>query len=1281
MSRPSIDFEPAPETSLLISTKKHHSIKELTTDKTDKKESSHWQKLRLATAATKAFRSAHQQNLASPYKRSDSISRVACPWKQISSKNIQTDFDAPPPHAANCPCCVRTPFEIEAGDKCVVVKTKKPAATTDERRKAVLRRWHLPLLALRFKPLTPLKISNDAEMDQPLPQCPATLRGELPNGLSYFIRSCAKPAGRAVIRLVFRAGSLNEADDQLGMAHFVEHCAFLKLKSYGKGELVSFLESIGAQFGADLNAHTSFSETVYKLNVPIDGEKGFELLDKALGIAGEWASGVLIEEDLVTPERTVVNEEWRSRLGVGSRLFQQYLSTVWGHERLAKRLPIGGEGDAKGMKCVLNGDVQRLRDFYSHNYRPELCAIIAVGDFAHLEKGGKTILSLIEKHMGKWPRTPKERYAKALPFECTAPKQLPDAPTKTLICIDSELSGSAVEIGLVLAPAPWARTARTLLDSMQRDIWMEVLNFRLAKLVENGGADPPFAGAHGSREAFEGAPMFELSASLRTEDQWEGALSTILDEANRLLLYGATEAEVDRIVKNYESGLQARYRERHDVESAEIASELVTHFLHDGESVANMSLEYVTRLLLALLGKKNSYEDVPFIDASSVSAAGKASFSKLSSPTFLRVIAPRGGPKSEAALLKVLEDANERVASGKIKPPADEKPPSADALFAEAAACGALSPAKLVSKEPLVFSCASHESLQQYLSPVLEARDGYWMDPKLEAFHWTFDNGCTVTWARTPFEADTISISASALGGYGERKAVKEESDWWGAADAALNGIGELKNVDLSVALAGIAASGHASCGVGARSLSGGCTSNHLKEALHLMWASAKRARFDDSTLVRLVRNAKEMCAQRKADPGYHFEERVSALLNGKRSKAHTDAYGDTAFNREIAALEAPHAVATMAALRRAAVGEAGAGCWSFILVGALPPTSELQELLEATLGAFDAPPQYTINLEEPTSEMSPKYGGEDTEVAAADSGRPRPLVEGWLKAPKCFPRLPDEEEKEVARKAAWQNWLYGPRKGARYAKVRAGREDSSSTVILLPADPKPLKALSAASRVSVRNPADSAVRSIHYARSMAGAVAEVRLRKKLREELGLVYSVGCAYQSSGSTSVQFTCDPNKANKCVKEALKTLWAIADGEVEQSEIDAIVEQDKRSAEEGLIRNGYYEGILVSAVQSARTAPTWMREGEGVAHERASGADPKLIAEKVLLESKLNDAPPTLAAVKAAAVQIFPSDDRVVVTMVREYTWGEVGRRVLLAAAVVAVAAVAVKRRAR
>src|SRR5262245_33974416 len=205
----------------------------------------------------------------------------------------------------------------------------------------------------------------------PLPLDLAIRTGTLPNGLTFFIRHNALPNDRVMLRLVVKAGSIDEADDQRGLAHVLEHMAFNGTAHFKPGELVSYLESIGAQFGAHVNAYTSFDETVYMLNVPTERpgvlERGFEALS-------DFASGLSLDPVEIDRERGVVIEEWRGRLGAGTRMQEPQMKAMFGASRYIDRIPIGLPDTLKSFPP------QRLRDFYREFYRPDRMAVIVVGD-------------------------------------------------------------------------------------------------------------------------------------------------------------------------------------------------------------------------------------------------------------------------------------------------------------------------------------------------------------------------------------------------------------------------------------------------------------------------------------------------------------------------------------------------------------------------------------------------------------------------------------------------------------------------------------------------------------------------------------------------------------------------------------------------------------------------------------------------------------------------------------------------------------------------------------
>src|SRR5581483_11832533 len=219
--------------------------------------------------------------------------------------------------------------------------------------------------------------------NDPLPFDAAVRTGTLPNGLKYFVRRNDRPARRVSLRLAVKAGSLNEADDQQGLAHLIEHMAFNGSTHFKPGEMFAYFERVGARLGPHVNAYTSFDETVYMLDLPTDNQ---EVVDKGLLALSDDAGGLLLEKAEVDKERPVVIEEWRLGLGASSRIRDKQFPVLFWHSRYAERLPIGKPD------IIRNAPVERLRAFYDTWYRPDHMAVIAVGDVdaAKMEQDIKT---------------------------------------------------------------------------------------------------------------------------------------------------------------------------------------------------------------------------------------------------------------------------------------------------------------------------------------------------------------------------------------------------------------------------------------------------------------------------------------------------------------------------------------------------------------------------------------------------------------------------------------------------------------------------------------------------------------------------------------------------------------------------------------------------------------------------------------------------------------------------------------------------------------------------
>ncbi|HPH21290.1 MAG TPA: pitrilysin family protein [Haliscomenobacter sp.] len=196
--------------------------------------------------------------------------------------------------------------------------------------------------------------SSLAAQSTPLPNDPSVRSGRLPNGLQYFIKTNAKPEKYVELRLAIKTGSLQENKHQLGLAHFVEHMAFNGTRHFPKNELINYLESSGVRFGADLNAYTSFEETVYQLQVRNDTTH----LHKGLLVLEDWASGITFDPKEVEKERGVVLSEWRNRQGPNQRLEDQYLPLLYGGSRRLHRLPIGDTA------IIKHASIETIKAYY-----------------------------------------------------------------------------------------------------------------------------------------------------------------------------------------------------------------------------------------------------------------------------------------------------------------------------------------------------------------------------------------------------------------------------------------------------------------------------------------------------------------------------------------------------------------------------------------------------------------------------------------------------------------------------------------------------------------------------------------------------------------------------------------------------------------------------------------------------------------------------------------------------------------------------------------------------
>jgi zinc protease len=336
--------------------------------------------------------------------------------------------------------------------------------------------------------------STAQKTDKPLPIDPNIKIGKLSNGLTYYIRRNQEPKNRAELRLVVNAGSVLETDKQVGMAHFVEHMSFNGTQHFKKTELVNFLEKSGVNFGADLNASTSFDETIYELQVPTDSPMVYK---QAMQILEDWAHKVSFETEEIDKERGVIVEEWRLGRGADARLRDKYFPVLLKGSQYAKRLPIGTKAN------IDTAHYNMLTSFYHDWYRPDLEAVIVVGDVDVAETE-----QMIKDHFENIPAAvnPKKRIKYSIPAH---------PETRASILTDPEQPYNVVQIYYTQQQAPAIKTETLYRADMIRELFNQMMSDRFTEIAQKPGA--PFLFANSSYGGFIGdKDAFTLLAVAKT---------------------------------------------------------------------------------------------------------------------------------------------------------------------------------------------------------------------------------------------------------------------------------------------------------------------------------------------------------------------------------------------------------------------------------------------------------------------------------------------------------------------------------------------------------------------------------------------------------------------------------------------------------------------------------------------------------------------------------------------------------------------------------------------
>src|SRR6266542_46310 len=399
-------------------------------------------------------------------------------------------------------------------------------------------------------------------LSQQMPVDPEVVVGTLSNGLHYYVRGNAKPAHRAELRLVVKAGSVLEEEDQQGLAHFVEHMEFEGTRHFPRQRILDFLSSLGLSIGTDANAATSYDETQYTLRVPTDAP---DVLDRALLVLEDWAQGATFDQAGIDRERGIVLSEWRMHLGAGERTGDKIRRVQLEGSRYADRPPIGKP------ESIEHAQREQLLRFYHDWYRPDLMAVIVVGDVDR-----DSTVAMIKQHFSSLSSPSPERLRTAF--------DVPEhSGTRYAVVRDKETTATAVEI-TDLRPARNQASVGGYRDLMLDQLFAGMLGARLDELTQR--ENPPFLRAAADRSLFP-APRTRdeavLEALVATDGVTRG-LDALVTELQRVARFGFTETELARAKQAMMAGYERVVTESPDRESASRADEYTRNFLQ-GEAL------------------------------------------------------------------------------------------------------------------------------------------------------------------------------------------------------------------------------------------------------------------------------------------------------------------------------------------------------------------------------------------------------------------------------------------------------------------------------------------------------------------------------------------------------------------------------------------------------------------------------------------------------------------------------------------------------------------------
>jgi zinc protease len=666
------------------------------------------------------------------------------------------------------------------------------------------------ILLMLFACLTSANAQDNP--NEKLPVDPKVKVGKLENGLTYYIRNNEKPENKVELRLVINAGSIQEDDDQQGLAHFTEHMAFNGSANFEKNDIISFLQSIGVEFGADLNAYTSFDETVYILPIPTEKKENIE---KAFQILDDWASAVGFDPAEIEKERGVVLEEQRYGRGAEERMRRITYPKMLEGSKYANRLPIGKVDVLKTFRPEV------ITRFYKDWYRPDLMAVIVVGDMDPAEAE-----RLIKAHFSDLqnPRNPRQRENAGVP---------PRTKSEGLVVTDHEAKHHLVDINYTFKPSKTPDSFGAYREHLIRNLFSSMLGQRMQELMQ--AEEPPFLYAASSFSSpARGYESYSTYAYLGKKGI-EPAIDALVAENERARKFGFTTAELERTKKMFMKSIERAYNERDKTESARLTAEYIRHFLED-EPIPGVENEY------------RYYQR--FLDDITLDELNEYVSRMIPSPEEPKLVVFTGPDK------------------------ADFQIPTADQLMAMVAKSAQQEVAPYTEKE---IAANLMEERPKAGKIVSEKKN-----EKIGITEFIFENGVRVIVKPTDFKNDQVVLTASRFGGQYNYDPADRVNAEYAATLVSEMGVGEFSPLDIRKVLAGKNAGVTPRIGSVSEGVNGQSSAADVEALLQLVYLHFTQPRQDAELFRSFVSQQQALYQNMAADPQYTFQDSLlTAIYQG----------------------------------------------------------------------------------------------------------------------------------------------------------------------------------------------------------------------------------------------------------------------------------------------------------------------------------------------------------------------------------------------------------------